>query len=172
MRWLNTRYKRLGLVLVLSYLLLQAAVIYGYYLPPAHAREWTNILANLLPWIAGVKLIGTLSLIGERLSFTMAIAYLPGLALGVFIVLREIAFNGESKAIRATWIDTLTCIFLLAVMVLVHYIGYWQKYAWGRTPQLIHTFIAVYVPFICGFLFTSFALLVKRLASTVGQNSK
>jgi hypothetical protein len=172
MPWLNTRYKQLGLGLVLLYALLQAAVIYGYYFPPVNAREWTTTLATILPWIGGVELIGTLNFIGERLSFTMATTYLPGLFLGLLVTLREVAFNSVHKSLRPKWIDIMTCLFFLTVLCLVHYIGYWQKYAWGRTPQLIHTFIAIYIPFISGFLFTGVFLLVKRLISTERKNFK
>lgn len=172
MNWMNTRYQRLGLGLVLLYVLMQTGVIYGYYYPPPNARAWTTTLASVLPWIGGVELIGTHFFIGERLSFTMAASYLPGLFLGLLVTLREVVFNSVIQSVRPKWLDILNCIFFLLVLCLIHYIGYWQKYAWGRTPQLIHTFIAIYIPFISGFLFIGVVLLIKRLTSIERKNFK
>lgn len=171
MRWLNTRYKRLGLVLVLSYLLLQGAVIYGYYFPPPNASAWTNTLANLLPWIAGVKLISTLSPFGERLSFTMAVAYLPGVFLGLLIGLRELKFNSANWPRRAKWLDAFACLFVAGLILFVHYLGYWQKAYWGNNPQFGHTFIALYSPLAAGFFACGFAFRFKQLFLSI-ESSK
>lgn len=163
MSWLNTRYKQLGLGLVLLYALLQAAVIYGYYFPPVSAREWTTTLATILPWIGGVELIGTLNFIGERLSFTMATAYVPGLLLGLLVGLRELIFNSGSWPRRAGWLDAVACLLVAGVIVLVHYLGYWQKSYWGNHPQFAHTFIALYSPVAAGFFTCGFAFRFKQL---------
>ena len=127
MNWINTRYKRLGLGLLLLYVLLQSGVTYGYYFPPVNAREWTKTLANVLPWIGGVELIGMHSVISERLSFTMSTTYIPGVFLGLLVGCRELIFNSAEWPQRSKLLDALACLVVASVIVLIHYLGYWQK---------------------------------------------
>jgi len=163
MNWLDSRYKRWGVVLALGYLLMQAGVTYFYYYPPASAREITKALATALPWIGGVESIATLSIVGERLSFTMAVAYLPGVCLGVLAFARELIFKSASLPVRSKWQDALTCLYVIGVLCLIHYFGYWQKIYWRNYPQLIHTFIAAFIPFLVGFSSLGLTFRFKQL---------
>ena len=162
MNWFNTPYKRWGLALTLGYLLMQSGITYLYYHPPANALEITHALTTALPWIAGVESIAKLSVVGERLSFTLAIAHLPFVVLGGLAFARELIFKRLSGADRSKWQEALACLGLIGVLVILHYFGYWLKSSWKNHIQIIQTWMATFSPFLIGISFFGFLFRLKQ----------
>lgn len=165
MKWLKNHHRQTGGALIVSYLVLQAVVFYFYNFLPAHPTMWTSAIVEIAPSIGGLTQAGNrLPIEGERLSFVMAGAYLPGVLLGIFAGVRELAF--APLLVRSKWQDVLTCIAGLAFLVFLHYLGYWQKQYYRNSFQLMHPVIAVFMPFLIGFFTCAFAFRFKQIFSS------
>jgi hypothetical protein len=165
MKWLKNHHRQTGVALVVGYLMLQAAIFYFYNFLPAHPATWTSAVVEIAPSIAGLtQTSDRLAIEGERLSFVMAGAYLPGVLLGIFAAVRELA--SAPLVVRPKWQDALACVGGLVFLVGLHYLGYWQKQYYRNSFQLMHPLIAVFMPFLIGFFACAVAFRCKQLFSS------
>jgi hypothetical protein len=155
---ISRRYARWGVSIGLVYMFMQLAIFWLYYFASIPA-SWFEALISGMPWLEGIRSIGTLNVVGDRLSFCLAIAYLPFFGLGVFTVFREICFRSSSWPIRKKWQDALSILFLACALFGIHYLAYWQKTLWRDSPNFMHGIAAAVIPFFLGY--AAFGLLFR-----------
>lgn len=144
--------KSLALVIGSVYLVLQMAVIEAYYHPPQNAAEITRVLANWVPWIAGIdRPIGDNNKGGAAMAFVLALAHLPMLLFGLFAGLTASVLHGRSLR-ELSMIKMLSiAASYIALLIFLIVVTYWLIPLSGAL-RMSRPILACLVPTLVGIL--------------------
>lgn len=144
--------KSLTLVIGSVYLVFQIAVIEGYYHPPLNAAEITRVLANWMPWIAGIaRSIGENNEGGVAMAFVLAIAHLPMLLLGFFTALIASLLHGRSMRDLSIAKTISIAASSIALLIFLTVVTYWLIPLSG-VLRMSRPILACLVPTLMGIL--------------------
>ena len=137
-------------------------LIYLYLFPPPWSKAWVSWFIQLAPWMSSLAVIQTRAVVGDRLAFVLAFAYVPGIFLSCVTAFAEI--KAKRLSVKKGVVRGAVCVlFTAAVVVTLHKLIYGQVSIWPMRIEIMQPIMAFITPWMMGFFV---ALCVAVVHST------